>query len=125
ITSMRYGEETSGVAETPGTQRCNKVMAAAGLPPVQKQSVAFGGAVCNFLWIFPAAAERSSPLTPAPPAGGVPRVGRGPGAAVAGGPADFSAQGVTTTGQFWRPVQYQKACSCWKVMDPTFRPTHA
>jgi hypothetical protein len=39
------------------------------------------------------------------------------------GPNDFSANGETTGGQFWRPVQFKPACKCWQVIDRTFKPS--
>jgi hypothetical protein len=31
--------------------------------------------------------------------------------------------GTTYGGEFWRPVTFFSSCGCWKVDDPTFRPS--
>jgi hypothetical protein len=39
-------------------------------------------------------------------------------------PNDFTANGVTTGGEFWRSDQFMQSCNCWQVIDKTFHPSY-
>jgi hypothetical protein len=125
ITGDRYGEETTpGLAEHPtaGTQRCNAIFAAKGRPPVYKQMVGFGGVACDQLWMVQAAVSHAPSLERTALAAGL-QASKTIDLSFPRGPADFSGPRVTYGGQFWRPEQFLKTCGCWRIVDPTFRPS--
>jgi hypothetical protein len=122
ITLGRNAEEwTPGMSPTPGTQRCNAYRAAAGLPPVWEVPSAAGTA-CAQLWMLRAAVDNAPELSHAAMPLGLQRAGR-MDFSFPQGMADFSAQGTTTGGQYWRVAQFQPDCErrCWRVIQPEFR----
>jgi hypothetical protein len=122
ITPYAYGAENSNVPLGPMTERCDAILVAAGLQPVVKQQVAMGGTVCSLVWLLQTAAERAPALTRTNLMQGLERAGK-VDLPFPVGPADFSAPGTTTGGQFWRPVGYVDACGCWKLLDTAWRPS--
>jgi hypothetical protein len=122
VTANRSGEErTPGISPTPGTARCDAIYRAHGLPPTYRLP-AGAGYVCSQLWMFKAAVENASRLAPDALAAGLQRA-RSVELSYPAGPNDFSGPRVTTGGQFWRLARFERSCSCWRVTDPTFRPS--
>lgn len=122
ITFMRWGDYDSGVAPTAGTKRCDAIYAAAGRPPVHKQKASIAGMICSQIWIFAAALNNSPSLTRTGFVDGLHRAGSVE-TSYPNGPNDFKAPRVLTAGQFWRAAEFNASCNCWKVLDPTFRPS--
>jgi len=122
ITNNRDGENTTpGARPTAGTARCDAILAKHGLAPTYKQPDAAGNA-CDHVWMFVAAVSHAPALRPDALAAGLQSAG-----SVEWGypqaPTSFTGAGVTTGGQFYRTLQFTTACNCWRVIDPTFRPS--
>jgi hypothetical protein len=122
ITPYAYGAENSGAPLGPMTDKCDAIMASAGLQPVVKQGVAMGGTVCSLVWLLQIAAEHAPVLTRTALMDGLNRAGK-VDLSFPVGPADFSAPGTTYGGQFWRPANYVASCGCWKLLDQAWRPS--
>jgi hypothetical protein len=121
ITLGREAENnTRGMSPTAGTQRCNSYRAKAGLKPVYDVP-ANAGHACDQLWMLQAALGRAPELSPAGLVAGLQRTGS-IDFAFPQGPNDFTGQGVTTGGQFWRVARFEPACDCWQVIQRDFRP---
>ena len=121
ITSARNGEErTPGVQPSEGSQRCSAIYQAAGLPPVWEQP-SLAGNMCNQWWMLRAAADHAPALQPDALAAGLQRAGSIE-TSYPTGPMDWSAQGSTTGGQFWRAAKFEAGCRCWKLVAPEFKP---
>ncbi|HET6965281.1 MAG TPA: hypothetical protein VFH58_10950 [Acidimicrobiales bacterium] len=122
ITADRYGEEkTPGYPVSPGTARCNSIMAAHGYPPTYQAPDGIEGIACDFLWMFQAAVDHAPALQHADVATGL-QAARSVDFAYPYGPNDFAGPGVTYGGQVWRTDQFLPSCTCWRVIDPTFHP---
>jgi hypothetical protein len=121
ITPLQYGAIASNLPETPATQACDKVMTASHLPTVYQSADQFAGSTCSLIWMLEAAIQH----------GGVSQTGLASGLQAAksvnlsfpNGPNDFSQQGTTTGGEFWRPVTYRSACGCWQVVSAAWNPS--
>jgi hypothetical protein len=123
ITTSRYGEEhTPGIAPNPGTAKCNAIYQSHGRPPVYQQPVAFGGAVCDQMWMVAAAINHAPVLQRSAIATGL-QTAKSVDFSFPYGPNDFSGPRTTTGGQFWRPDQFFTSCNCWRVIDPAFHPS--
>ena len=123
ITSGRYGEHTTpGITPSPGTQRCNALYAAKGRPPVYEHQSGFGGRACSQLWMVAAALDRAPRLERTALADGL-HAAESAELSFPNGPGDFRRAPVTYAGQFWRPLRFEAGCECWRVADPTFRPS--
>lgn len=122
ITADRYGEErTPGYPLSPGTARCNAVMAAHNYPPMYQAPDGIEGIACDFLWMLQAAVDHAPALQHADVAAGL-QAAKSVDFAYPYGPNDFSGAGVTYGGQVWRTDQFLPGCTCWRVIDPTFHP---
>jgi hypothetical protein len=122
ITAYRSGEErTPGMTPSPGTAKCDAIYRSQGLPPTYRQP-AGAGHVCSQLWMFQAAVNNAPVLSPAALAAGLQRA-RSLELSYPAGPNDFTGPKATTGGQFWRAAQFMGDCSCWRVVDATFRPS--
>jgi hypothetical protein len=120
ITLSREGENnTPGLTPTAGTQRCNAYRAAAGLPPVYDVP-ANAGHACDQLWMLQAALGRAPELSAAALPAGLQATGS-IDFSFPQGQNDFTGEGVTTGGQFYRVAQFTPDCSCWRVTNPEFR----
>jgi hypothetical protein len=117
----RTGQLASNLAPDPATQRCDQEMTAHGLPTMDESS-AIQGVYCALLTMFVTSAQRAPRLDRTALVDGLDTAG-----AIA-----FSfpfADGVfdrahkIAGGDFWRPIQWHAGCTCWKVLDPTFRPS--
>lgn len=122
ISTNRGGEElTPGMAPTPGTQRCDKYLAAAKLQPTWKLPYAFGN-MCDQLWMLKAAVETAGVWKQDALAAGLAKA-KSIDFSYPQGPNDFaSAPKTTTGGQFYRIVQFYKDCKCWKLTQRDFQP---
>ena len=119
VTTARSGEErTPGSTPTAGTQKCDALFAAHGMPPTYQQEQLAGNA-CNQLWMLQTAAEHASSLQRDALAAGLHEA-QSIDFSYPSGPNDFSGDRVTTAGQFWRVDQFFEDCACWKVIDPDF-----
>ena len=105
-----------------GTARCNAIYAAKREPSVYKQLDGAGGVSCDMVWELAAAVAHAPALQRNALAAGLHTAGSVEFSDPFG-PNDFSAQGATTGGSFWRPVQFYTSCTCWHVLDPTFHPS--
>ncbi len=121
ITALRDGEQnTPGVSPTPGTERCNAIYAAAGLPPVWERPAAIGR-LCNQFWMVKAAVEHAPQLD---------RRALAPGLQAAGsvefsypdGPVDWAGERRTTGGRFWRAAEFKPSCDCWQILEQQYHP---
>jgi hypothetical protein len=122
ITSARNGEErTPGSQPSEGTQRCNAIYEGAGIGNVYELK-SLAGNMCNQWWMIRAAANNAPSLQPDALAAGLQRAGSIE-TSFPTGPMDWSREGTTTGGQFWRPAKFEKGCACWKLVAPEFRPS--
>jgi hypothetical protein len=121
ITPDQYGQErTPGLPASPRTAECDRIYTAHGVPDGAHGRQGFNGAVCNQLWLITAAIGHAPSLQRASVAAGM-NATKSLEVSYPFGPNDFSGNRVTTGGQFWRPLQFLAACSCWRVIDPAFR----
>lgn len=122
ITPYQYGAIQSGLPEDAETKKCDQIMVSHGLPTVYQSGDQIAGVYCNLVWMLVAAMQHDPGLT---------QNGLAPGLAAAGsvafsypdGPNDFKASGGTYGGEYWRPLQFQAGCGCWKVTNATFSPS--
>lgn len=123
ITELSYGEQnTPGLAHSPATAACNKIMAGAGLQPVEKQGAFFGGEVCNVTWMFQMAADRAAPLTRTNLVVGLAKVGAWT-QSFPGGSGVFDRPGLVSAGQRWRADVYDGSCPCFRIPDAAWQPS--
>ena len=120
ITTGRDAENrTPGMAPTPGTARCDGYLRARSLAPTWAQDETAGNS-CNQLWMLRSALDGAPALDATSLPAGLQRA-RSIDFAYPQGPNDFSGEGVTTGGQFWRTAQFSRACRCWQVVQRDFR----
>jgi hypothetical protein len=123
ITELSYGEQnTPGLAHSPATATCNKIMTGAGLQPVEKQGAFFAGEVCNVTWMFQMAADRAAPLTRVNLVVGLAKVGAWT-QSFPGGHGVFDRPGLVSAGQHWRADVYDGSCPCFRIPDPAWHPS--
>ncbi|MHB8467026.1 MAG: type 1 periplasmic-binding domain-containing protein [Acidimicrobiales bacterium] len=123
ISSNRFAEEqTPGLSPTGGTARCDAIFKAHNKAPVWRQPVGFGGLACDLVWTAVAAIGHAPALQRNALAAGL-QAAKTIDFSFPSGPADFSGPKVTYGGQFWRPLQFVPSCTCWRVIDSTFRPS--
>lgn len=122
ITPTRYGEpDTPGLTPTGATSRCNAIYQKRGRPP-SHSGQGVPGVACSELWGLVASIQHAPVLRRDALATGLQAAGS-LDLSFPYGPADFTAPGTTTGGQFWRTVQYASSCRCWRVLgDPKFQP---
>ena len=123
ISAMRSGDEkTPGTKPNPGTIQCNSAFKQYGnLGDVYSLPQGAGNS-CDLVSMFDAAVDKAPALQRNALAAGLQRAGSVDWS-FPGAPNDFSRNGETTGGQFWRPVQFKPACKCWQVIDRTFKPS--
>ena len=125
-TDTRFGETSSGLTD-PATQACIALFARHGLPADYITGPYLGGVNCNLFELFAAAASHDPGLTRAGLAVGLGQVGRF-NMAYSTADSIYTAPGAVTPvkvsgGDFWWTIQFSAACTCWKVIDPTWHPT--
>ncbi|MHB8463720.1 MAG: type 1 periplasmic-binding domain-containing protein [Acidimicrobiales bacterium] len=121
VASRNAEERTSGMTPSAGTARCNAIYRAYGKPPVYQRKLGGGGRICDNLWYFVAAVTHAPALAQNALAVGLQRAGS-VDFSYPEGPNDFT--GPPHGGEFWRTAQFTTSCNCWRVIDPTFRPSY-
>jgi hypothetical protein len=122
ISAARSAEETTpGMKPTAGTRRCDAIFARHGIAPTYKLPYA-GGNTCDQVWMFAAAVDHAPALQANALAAGLQSTGS-IDFSFPQGPNRLGVQGGTTGGQFWRYTAFTTRCNCWRVTDPTFRPS--
>lgn len=122
ITPYQYAAIATGLPESDATKQCDQIMTSHGLPTVYKSGDQFAGVVCDLAFMLKAGIAqdpslRQASLAPALAAAGSVAL------SFPDGPNDFKASGGTFGGEFWRPLTFQAACSCWKVTNSNFSPS--
>jgi hypothetical protein len=88
------------------------------LKPTYQQPPLAGNA-CDQLWMLRAAVENAPAIRADALAAGLQRA-KSVEFSYPQGPNDFSANRVTTGGQFWRVAQFVRSCKCWQLIDRDF-----
>jgi len=124
ISASREGEErTPGSVPSAGTKRCDAAFKKKGIKPTYSLPASAGNS-CDNVWMFAAAAGHASVLRGDALADGL-RAAKSIDFSYPQGPNDFTRPRTTTAGQYWRPLQFYKSCSCWKLLDRTFRKSYS
>jgi hypothetical protein len=122
IAAARDGEENTPSLyrhPTPGTKRCNSIMAKhSNLSSTYKELYAIGNA-CDNVWMFEAAVDHAPSLATNALAAGL-QASRSVDFSFPQGPNYFGTPGETSAGQYWRVAQFTSDCACWHVIDPNF-----
>lgn len=122
ISASRDGEEkTPGVTPTAGTKRCDAAFKKKGLGTTWSLPAGAGNA-CDNVWMFAAAVDHAPALRGDVLAAGL-QAAKSVEFSYPQGPNDFSKPGTTYAGQYWRPLQFYRSCSCWKLLDRSFKRT--
>jgi hypothetical protein len=121
VTNRGAEERTPGMTRTPGTQHCDKYLAAEKLQSTWALPAAFGN-MCNQLWMIKAAVESAGVWRQDALAAGLQKHGS-IDFSYPQGPNDFASVPRTTTGgQFYRVAQFYSDCKCWKLTQRDFKP---
>ena len=123
IAADRYGEERSGFTPHEATKKCDAIYTAKNRPPTYQQPVGFGGVACALVWMLAGAIDHAPALQRNALAEGL-RLAKSIDLPYPRGPVDYTAPKVTFGGQFWRPLQFQRGCSCWRILDATYKPAY-
>ena len=86
----------------------------------RSESPANAGHACDQLWMLQAALTNAPELSPAALPAGLQRA-KSIDFSFPQGPNDFTGNGVTTGGQFWRAAQFMPDCDCWRVIQRDFK----
>jgi hypothetical protein len=116
----RWGEYNVDLPPSPGAARCSQQLQSVGQPPMTKANRNVGGA-CNLLNLFAAMASKTPTLSQSTLGDGNAGIGRFE-AAFPSGDGVFDRAGKHSGGDFYRFIQWQAACYCWKPLDRDFRP---
>jgi hypothetical protein len=120
VSQDRDGEErTPGAVPTAATKRCNAILAKKGIAPTYKQPYAVGNA-CDQIWMLAAALNHAPAIQTDALAAGL-QAAKSVAFSFPQGPNDFTKQGSTSGGQFYRYDTFTDKCNCWRVSDATFR----
>lgn len=126
ITDSRDAEDrTPGMTPTAGTAKCMKILRPVSPShPSQFPNSAYptSGNPCDVMWLFQAAMNHATILSPAGLAAGLHAAGA-VDFAFPQGPTRFAATGVTTGGQYWRTAQFFLSCKCWRLIEHQFHPS--
>jgi hypothetical protein len=121
INENRYGEPTTpGLSPTPGTARCDAILTQHGLPSTYKSGAGIGGVACDDIWMIAASIDHAPALQRNALVAGL-QASQSVDFSFPEAPNDFRGDHVTGGGQFWRPVQADAGCTCWRVIDPNFK----
>jgi len=123
ITSEHVGESFSGIPNAQ-VDACNQVAKRHGVPGFtsEKKDTSLLG-YCDLFAFFKAIVNKAAPnptrtlLAPA-----LSTIGLFKTANL--GDGTFDRAGKITGGDFQRAVQFHRDCSCWKVLDPAYRPAY-
>jgi hypothetical protein len=121
VTADQTGAIAAQLPETPGTQRCDKIMVDHHLPTVYQSADQFAGSTCSLVWMLVAALQHSTINQTGIVAG--LQAAKTVELSFPNGPDDFSAPGTTTAGEFWRIDTYHATCQCWETVNPTWNPS--
>lgn len=116
-----FGEEHSGTQPAPGTVSCNSIMSAAGLPSVYDQLQGIGGIACSQLWQIQVMLNNAPEFSRDQLAEGLQRAGSLP-FAYPYGPGEFGHPRVTLNGGYWRVLDFDSGCDCWKLESDEWNP---
>lgn len=120
VSEDRDGEETTpGFKPTAATGKCDSILAKKGLQPTYKQPYAIGNA-CDQVWMLTAALDHAPAIQTNAVAAGL-QAAKTVDFSFPQGPNDFSQQGSTAGGQYYRFDTFTTKCNCWRVSDPIFR----
>ncbi|HET6873849.1 MAG TPA: hypothetical protein VFH70_03680 [Acidimicrobiales bacterium] len=122
ITPYLYGAQQSGLPETAATKQCDQIMTSHSLPTVYQSGDQFAGVVCSEVWMLTAGMAHDPGLAQNSLAAGIAAAGS-VALSYPDGPNDFKASEGAFGGEYWRPLQFQAGCGCWKVTNPTFSPS--
>lgn len=115
IDQSRYFDDTINAPLSPGSQRCQDILVAAGRPPLYRQPSGYGGWICNGLFQLELAINNAPVLQRNALATGLRKAGTFDFSYPLG-PADFSYDvfGPTASGgQNWRILDFKGDCACW------------
>jgi hypothetical protein len=123
ITSARFGERNSGVAN-PLVDQCNDWMKKANVAPSPNEEDVIPGELCDEFRLFAAAANAAGPnlVRTALVGAGLGKVSRFNSAIL--GDGIFDRSGKLAGGDFVRAIQWHLDCKCWKIIDPAVKPGH-
>jgi hypothetical protein len=125
IAPDRFGEEhTPGTVPNAATQKCNQIMAAAGITQTAyQQPVGMSGLACDQFWLLLAAVQHIPAMQRADLLPALLKAGTIDFAYPAS-PASFPTDQTTWAGNFWRPVTAVASCQCWSLTsNTTFQPS--
>jgi len=126
IADSRDAEDrTAGMTPTAGTKRCMKILRPVSPShPSQfpNRDYPTSGNPCDVMWLFQAAMNHATTLSPEGLEAGL-RAAGSVDFAFPQGPTRFNTAGVTTGGQFWRTTQFFLSCKCWRLAEPQFHPS--
>ena len=122
VTSTRRAEMNSGI-KNPRVQTCERLVTAKGLKGFTND-VDSASNVCDQFWFFRKAVDRAGAN---PTRTSLVEVGVGSiGQHESGGGSDgiFDRRGKVNGGDFYRFLQFDGGCVCWKLRDPNFKRGH-
>jgi hypothetical protein len=120
VSNSQYGATTTpGVAVSPLTAQCDGWLVKGHAQLKAEQGDGYAGGVCDQWNMFVLGATHAPSLQRSALAGGLDSVGyyyqSYPGA-----PALWNQPGKTWAGPYWRPLRYNKSCTCWKIINASF-----
>jgi hypothetical protein len=122
IANNQYGAlNTPGTPLSPTTNECNAAMTKGGAQKAT-DAIGYAGGTCNLWNMFFLGATKGPALARSQLAAGLNTVGRYE-QSYPGAPALWNNPTKTAAGPFWRPLRYQGACNCWKVVRAAFSDT--
>ncbi len=121
ITSARFGERSSGIAN-PLVDQCNDWMKKDNVAPSTNDQDVIPSELCDEFRLFAAAANAAGPnlVRTTLVGNGLPKVGRYNTAIL--GDDVFDRPGKVAGGDLVRAIQWHLDCKCWKVLDPAMKP---
>lgn len=125
IAPDRFGEEhTPGTVPNAATQKCNQIMAAAGISQTAyQQPTGTSGLACDQFWLLVAAIQHTPAMLRADLLPALVKAGT-IDFAYPSSPASFPTAQTTWAGNFWRPVVAVASCQCWRLTSNTaFQPS--
>lgn len=121
ITSTRRAELNSGIRNDK-VEECHAILVAAGLRGIEREREdGTAGSICDALLFWKAAIDRagSNPTRLSLIETGLPAIGEHRSGMSSDG--IFDRRGKVTGGDYYRPLQLDGGCVCWKIRDPNFK----